>query len=110
MSAVASMLIHTCDVTRRSSGTADFGNPSGTYAAHLSGVKCRMHERTAPDHSFPGDVVERSIVFWFLHGTDIRMHDQITFNSERFDIKNPIEDVAGMGEFMRVTATRSEVA
>jgi hypothetical protein len=110
MSAIRSVLIHTCDIYRRSAGTADFGNPSGTYAVHLTGVVCRKHERTAPDHDMPSDVIEQSVVFWFLTGTDINMHDQIFFGGERYDIRNPIADVAGMSEFMRVTATRSEVA
>ena len=109
MSGFARMLIHTCDIYRRSAGTADFGNPSGTYAISSSAVPCRRHERVSPDHDFPGEVVEEMSTFWFRPGTDILLKDQIALNSERFDVVKIVEDVAGVGEICRVVATRSEV-
>lgn len=109
MSAVASILIHQCDIYRRAAGTADFGNPSGSYALHLSAVACRRHERSAKLMEYPSEVVETNDVFFFLHGTGVAMKDQIRFGGETFDINNPVDDVAGAGELMRVMATRSKV-
>lgn len=103
------MLIHTCDIWRRSSGTADFGNPSGVYAALYEGVACRRHERVSPAHDFPGEVVESSSLFWFMPGTDIKLQDQIVFGGARFEVEKVVEDVAGVGEVMRVTCMRQEV-
>jgi hypothetical protein len=109
MSGFARMLIHTCTVYRRGAGTADFGNPSGSYAVAMSDVPCRRHERTSPDHDFPGEVVEEISMFWFRSETDIRLKDQLDFGGERFDVVKIVEDVCGVGEIRRVIATRSEV-
>ena len=93
------LLDKTCSITRATNARTAYGTTK-TYAAHLSGIECRITQASADELTQPSDgtnAVAATHKAWIPFGTDITERDRLTQGATTYDVLQVNADVAGAG-------------
>lgn len=100
------LLDKTCSTNRATESKTSTGGNKRSFAANLSGVKCRRQKSSGDESGQLGGVGRSSIGvhrLWCYYGTDIIRTDQVVMDGVTYEVVDVDPDMAGAGEFMAIT-------
>lgn len=81
-----SLLVNVCTVERYTEGVADnYGNPTLTWASHLSSEPCRLMATTGKEVKIGAEIVIANYTL-FLGDVDITEQDRVVIGSTTYEV------------------------
>lgn len=103
---ITGLLDQTCSTNRATESKTSTGGNKRTFAANLSGVKCRRQKSSGTEGRSTGGTGRSTIGqhrMWCYYGTDIVRTDQVVMGGVTYEVIDVDPDMGGAGEFMAIT-------
>jgi SPP1 family predicted phage head-tail adaptor len=100
---MSGLLNNTCSTTRPTTGKNSFGGNGRTFAANLTGVRCRKQQKSDKELNSISDGGRGEVAthkLWVDYGTDIEAKDRATVDGVTFEVIGVDADMGSRGLYM----------